>query len=194
MPCGEVQHCGLTQTPVLLSERAATAKNGRSRGHSRLRRASHRLRRAGPRTRLPKLLTYLVDRTIRGEVPKEFDISVDVFGKAKGDIDAPDAQTRVHIYKLRARLDSYYGGAGKHDPLRLDIPKGTYHLSAVANETTPRRSTAVRSVRTPADDALCRRRVCSLRSCCPSPQMSHCSRAARRRASASSRTATFGRA
>ena len=84
----------------------------------------------------PKLLSYLADRTMRGEVPKEFDISVDVFGKAKGDIDAPDAQTRVHIYKLRARLDSYYAGAGKHESLRLEIPKGAYHLCAVANETT----------------------------------------------------------
>ena len=84
----------------------------------------------------PKLLSYLADRTMRGEVPKEFDISVDVFGKAKGDIDAPDAQTRVHIYKLRARLDAYYAGAGKHESLRLEIPKGAYHLCAVANETT----------------------------------------------------------
>ena len=83
----------------------------------------------------PKLLSYLADRTMRGEVPKEFDISVDVFGKAKGDIDAPDAQTRVHIYKLRARLDSYYAGAGKHEPLRLEIPKGAYHLCAVAQDT-----------------------------------------------------------
>ena len=83
----------------------------------------------------PKLLTYLADCTIRGEVPKEFDITVDVFGKAKGDVDAPDAQTRVHIYKLRARLDAYYAGAGKNDAVRLEIPKGTYHLCAVANET-----------------------------------------------------------
>jgi hypothetical protein len=85
----------------------------------------------------PKLLTYLADRTTRGEVPKEFDISVDVFGKAKGDTDAADAQTRVHIYKLRARLDSYYAGAGKNDSLRLEIPKGTYHLCAVSNDATP---------------------------------------------------------
>jgi hypothetical protein len=83
----------------------------------------------------PKLLSYLADRTIRGEVPKEFDIAVDVLGKAKGDIDAPDAQTRVHIYKLRARLGAYYAGVGKHEALRLEIPKGAYHLCAVSNET-----------------------------------------------------------
>jgi hypothetical protein len=82
----------------------------------------------------PKLLTYLADCTIRGEVPKEFDITVDVFGKAKGDVDAPDTQTRVHIYKLRARLDTYYAGAGKKEAVRLEIPKGTYHLCAVRNE------------------------------------------------------------
>ena len=81
-----------------------------------------------------KLLTYLVERAIRGEVPKEFDISVDVFGKAKASVDSPDAQTRVYVYKLRARLDSYYNGAGKDDPFRLDIPKGTYHLFAIAQE------------------------------------------------------------
>jgi hypothetical protein len=94
----------------------------------------------------PKLIRYLADRTIRGEVPKEFDISVDVFGKAKGDTDAPDAQTRVHIYKLRARLDSYYGGAGKHEALRLEIPKGTYHLCAVANESLAAASPATHAI------------------------------------------------
>ena len=73
----------------------------------------------------PKLLTYLADCAIRGEVPKEFDITVDVFGKAKGDVDAPDTQTRVHIYKLRARLDTYYAGAGKTEAVRLEIPKET---------------------------------------------------------------------
>ena len=92
----------------------------------------------------PKLLTYLADCTIRGEVPKEFDITVDVFGKAKGDVDAPDAQTRVHIYKLRARLDSYYAGAGKNEAVRLEIPKGTYHLCAVANETAAMAAAAPR--------------------------------------------------
>lgn len=82
----------------------------------------------------PKLLSYLADRAIRGETPKEFDISVDVFGKAKTNDAAGDAQTRVHMHKLRARLDAYYAGAGRHDPHRLDIPKGTYHLFAVASE------------------------------------------------------------
>ena len=81
-----------------------------------------------------KLLTYLAERAIRGEVPKEFDISVDVFGKTPGAVEATETQTRVHVYKLRARLDAYYSGAGKADPFRLEIPKGTYHLVTVAND------------------------------------------------------------
>jgi len=95
-----------------------------------------------------KLLTYLAERAIRGEVPKEFDISVDVFGKTTGAVEATDAQTRVYVYKLRARLDAYYAGAGKLEPFRLEIPKGTYHLVTVANDgeaasnVAPRLSTA----------------------------------------------------
>ena len=81
-----------------------------------------------------KLLSYLADRAARGEVPKEFDISVDVFGKSTSSVDAADAQTRVHVYKLRARLDAFYAGAGKAEPFRLEIPKGTYQLVAKPND------------------------------------------------------------
>ena len=82
-----------------------------------------------------KLLTYLAERAARGEVPKEFDISVDVFNKSTSSVDSADAQTRVHVYKLRARLEAYYAGAGKADPFRLEIPKGTYQLVALANDS-----------------------------------------------------------
>ena len=81
-----------------------------------------------------KLLSYLAERAARAEVPKEFDISVDVFHKDASSGDIADAQTRVHIYKLRARLEAYYAGAGKADPFRLEIPKGTYQLVATAND------------------------------------------------------------
>ena len=83
---------------------------------------------------LARLLEYLADRAVRGEVPKEFDISVDVLGKQEANADGSDAQTRVQVYKLRSRLDTYYAGVGAHDPFRLEIPKGAYHLAAVAGE------------------------------------------------------------
>ena len=81
-----------------------------------------------------KLLSYLGERAARGEIPKEFDISVDVFNKSTSSVDIADAQTRVHVYKLRARLEAYYAGAGKAEPFRLEIPKGTYQLVATAND------------------------------------------------------------
>jgi hypothetical protein len=89
---------------------------------------------------LARLLGYLVECALRGEVPKEFDISVDVFGKDRANVDTTDAQTRVAIYKLRARLDVYYAGEGKQDPIRLVVPKGGYHLLAVANEAVTERA------------------------------------------------------
>ncbi len=83
---------------------------------------------------LARLLEYLADRAVRGEVPKEFDISVDVLGKHEANADGSDAQTRVQVYKLRSRLDTYYAGLGSNDSFRLEIPKGAYHLAAVARE------------------------------------------------------------
>ena len=81
-----------------------------------------------------KLLSYLAERAARAEIPKEFDISVDVFNKSTTSVDIADAQTRVHVYKLRARLEAYYAGAGKTELFRLEIPKGTYQLVATAND------------------------------------------------------------
>ena len=177
-PCASIEPClNSRERPIPRSFELASRESSRAgvlgRGHV-----------------YPKLLTYLADCTIRGDVPKEFDITVDVFGKAKGDVDAPDAQTRVHIYKLRARLDTYYAGAGKNDAVRLEIPKGTYHLCAVANET---RCDAYRY--TLAGRWLgMRSRACSSRSCYPSRPISHWSRAVRRRQKASLSRATSGRA
>ena len=59
---------------------------------------------------------------------------MDVLGKHEPNADGSDAQTRVQVYKLRSRLDTYYAGLGSNDPFRLEIPKGAYHLAAVARE------------------------------------------------------------
>ena len=85
----------------------------------------------------PTLLTYLVDCTLKGRVAHEFDIAVDVFGKDEGFRDSADAQIRVHMYKLRQRLDAYYTAKGKDEPYRLEIPKGTYEVVATPNTQAP---------------------------------------------------------
>lgn len=81
---------------------------------------------------LPKLFEYLLRRALDGEVPKEFDIAVDVFGKDPRHLDGGDAQIRVWIYRLRSRLEHYYADAGRSDPRPIQIPKGTYKLEAVS--------------------------------------------------------------
>ena len=75
-----------------------------------------------------KLLTYLVDCTIKNKSINETNIAIDILGKDQNFNSAEDTLVRVHIYKLRHRLDEYYKNEGRHDKLRLLIPKGQYHV------------------------------------------------------------------
>jgi len=78
--------------------------------------------------RLRQLLEYLVHETLNGRAAriKGFTIAQEVFGRD----DPEDAQTStivsVQARRLRRRLDEYYAGDGKNDPVRIQIPKGTY--------------------------------------------------------------------
>lgn len=93
---------------------------------------------------LSKLFEYLVERAIGGDVPKEFDIAVDVFGKDATHRDGGDAQIRVWIYRLRSRLERYYAGPGRNDAFQIAIPKGTYKIdlsdAAEVHDAVPRRA------------------------------------------------------
>jgi hypothetical protein len=86
-----------------------------------------------------KLLLYLTARTLAGEVPKEHDIAVDVFGRDSTFNSSEDAVVRVNVRSLRQRLDEYYRGPGALDSLRFDIPKGAYRVQLVEGgpSTTP---------------------------------------------------------
>ncbi|MBD3386483.1 hypothetical protein GF407_16365 [candidate division KSB1 bacterium] len=73
-----------------------------------------------------KLLTYLVEKSIKGEIPKETTIAIDVFDKDAAFNPHEDTLVRVHIYKLREKLEKYYLSDGRDDLVRLCIPKGHY--------------------------------------------------------------------
>ncbi len=73
-----------------------------------------------------KLLTYLVEKSIKGEIPKETTIAIDVFDKDAAFNPHEDTLVRVHIYKLREKLEKYYLSEGRDDDIRLCIPKGHY--------------------------------------------------------------------
>ncbi len=83
-----------------------------------------------------KLLQYLVDAAIKGRSPKEIDIAIDVFDKSRSFDPLQDTLVRVYIYKLRKKIDRYYKGAGKHDRVRLAIPKGHYHVEFIKRKTS----------------------------------------------------------
>ena len=74
------------------------------------------------------LLTYLVDASLSGNVPKETTIAIDVFGKDSDFNSNKDSSVRYHIYMLRKKLDSYYADEGQDSSLRLTIPKGRYEI------------------------------------------------------------------
>lgn len=78
-----------------------------------------------------ELLRYLVDATIKGENPKEFQIAYEVFGK-KNDHER-DSNIRVYILNLRKKLNEYYDSEGKDDEIRFAIPKGKYIVQIKTN-------------------------------------------------------------
>lgn len=93
-------------------------------------RANELLGRSG---HLLRLFDYFVECAEAGRVPKEIEVAVEVFGKSADFNVVADAAVRVYIHKLRRRLDEYYAGQGRHEPLRLTLPKGEYRLDLVPN-------------------------------------------------------------
>jgi len=75
-----------------------------------------------------KLLSYLAERSLRDEAPKETEIALDVFGKDSSFSGAEQSTVRVSVRTLRQKLAEYYAGAGRDDPVRFEIPKGGYRL------------------------------------------------------------------
>jgi adenylate cyclase len=76
-----------------------------------------------------RFLEYIVDETLagRGDRLKGVTIAIDVFGRDAATFDPQhDPVVRIEAAKLRRSLERYYLTAGKDEPIRIDIPKGTY--------------------------------------------------------------------
>lgn len=71
------------------------------------------------------LLNYLVNCTLKGENPKEYQIANDVFGKKA---DQKEINIRVYIFNLRNKLREYYKTEGRDDTVTIHIPKGNYRV------------------------------------------------------------------
>jgi len=72
-----------------------------------------------------RLFDFLLEQSLTGRSPKEFEVAQKVFGKETGFDDMQDASVRVHIHRLRRRLEEVYAGSSAD---RLVIPRGEYRL------------------------------------------------------------------
>ena len=73
-------------------------------------------------------LKFVVDQTLagnEGEI-KGYTVATEVFGRGPDFDQNIDPVVSIHAGKLRRALERYYLTAGKNDPIRINIPKGTY--------------------------------------------------------------------
>ena len=73
-------------------------------------------------------LRYVVENTLQGhtDLLKERTIGIDVFGRSTSYEPSDDATVRVKAGDVRKRLGIYYAEQGARDPVRIELPAGTY--------------------------------------------------------------------
>jgi TolB-like protein len=75
-----------------------------------------------------EFLQFVVTETIAGRDQgiKGYTVATRVFGRKEDFDQATDPIVSIQANQLRRALERYYLVAGKQDPVRIDIPKGTY--------------------------------------------------------------------
>ena len=80
---------------------------------------------------LRRLLQYLATKA--QENPdvslKEYQIATEVFGRPADYDPQVDSAVRVQAGRLRTKLSEYYASEGSHDPVLIELPKGSYALN-----------------------------------------------------------------
>src|SRR6516164_1078552 len=78
--------------------------------------------------RSQEFLRYVTENTLSGraEMLKERTIGIEVFGRSASYEPSDDATVRVKAGEVRKRLGIYYSGEGAQDPIRIELPSGTY--------------------------------------------------------------------
>jgi hypothetical protein len=78
--------------------------------------------------RASRFLRFVVRHSLEGKASelKEYVVGVEVLGRTPDFDPRVDTIVRAEAKRLRSRLDEYYASVGKHDSIRISIPKGTY--------------------------------------------------------------------
>ncbi len=93
--------------------------------------------------RSQEFLRYVVEHTLSGhaDMLKERTIGIEVFGRSTSYEPSDDATVRVKAGDVRKRLGLYYAEQGAHNPVRIEVPAGTYvpefRWSEVHDATAP---------------------------------------------------------
>ncbi len=75
-----------------------------------------------------EFLQFVITETIAGrdQEIKGYTVATQVFGRKEDFDQATDPIVSIQANRLRRALERYYLVAGQQDPVRIDIPKGTY--------------------------------------------------------------------
>ncbi|MEA2982598.1 MAG: hypothetical protein QOF09_4421 [Alphaproteobacteria bacterium] len=78
--------------------------------------------------KLSRFLRFVVEVTLSGQGHrlKNYTIGVEALGRAESFNPQIDPIVRVEAIRLRAELVRYYSGAGAHDAVVIDMPRGRY--------------------------------------------------------------------
>ena len=78
--------------------------------------------------RRQRFLTYVIDETLagRGDRLKGYNIAIEVFERGEAFDPNVDPVVRIEAARVRDKLREYYETEGRDDPVRIDLPKGTY--------------------------------------------------------------------
>ena len=94
--------------------------------------------------RRQRFLEYIVNETLagRGERLKGYNVAREVFDRPETFDPNVDPVVRMEAARLRDRLREYYETDGQNDPIRIDLPKGSYtpHIEfrqAATSDTLP---------------------------------------------------------
>jgi len=73
-------------------------------------------------------LSFVVEKILAGKADeiKGYTVATRVFGRREDFDQSTDPIVSIQANKLRRALEHYYLVAGQRDPLRIDMPKGTY--------------------------------------------------------------------
>jgi hypothetical protein len=84
-------------------------------------------------------LRYVVEHTLTGhaDILKERTIGIEVFGRSTSYEPSDDATVRVKAGDVRKRLGLYYAEQGAQNPVRIELPAGTYVPEFRWSDTKP---------------------------------------------------------